>query len=66
MYQTGTYENFESRLHSLATGEADLTTFAIEANSYGATDTYKTKWNREFRHIHFEIAGEWSDADYVS
>ena len=56
-YRTGTKYNFENRLHSLATGLDDLTTFALEGNGYAFSGAQKQHINQEFRHIRYELSG---------
>ncbi len=54
MYITGSYNNFENRLHQLPTGISDLNTFKLEGRTYfnsvstGDGNTFNTKWNKEF------------------
>lgn len=50
MYITGDVSSFNSRLHQLATGWADLILFANEGNAYVPANPYslKVRWNKEF------------------
>jgi hypothetical protein len=54
MYSSGTFANFEGRLHQLPTGVIDLNLYRLEGKTYfsgistGVAGEYHYKWNKEF------------------
>lgn len=67
-YISGNRFDFERRLHQLADSVSDLNNFSVEGNSYYDDIDQHTinKWNREFKHSHYEITGQPNEDDYIA
>ena len=57
MYYTGTKQDFEKRLHSGATGMADIFRFQLEGTGFLFSGFQKARINQEFRHTYYELGG---------